>query len=122
MAWDVEYTDQFGQWWEVRMAKKISELREKMSPSALESSEQRSRELLDEMPLQELRQAMAFSQEDIASILGINQSSVSKIERETDMYISTLRRFVQAMGGSLELVAKFPDGEVRINQIKDVRT
>ncbi len=102
------------------MAKKFSELRKNMSPAAQKSAEQRKLELLEEVPLQELRQALAFSQADIASILDINQSSVSKIERETDMYISTLRRFIQAMGGSLELVAKFPDGEVRINQIKDI--
>jgi transcriptional regulator with XRE-family HTH domain len=102
------------------MAKKFSELRKKMSPEAQEFAAQRKLELIKEMPLRELRQALSFSQEDIATILEINQSSVSKIERETDMYISTLRRFVQAMGGSLELVAKFPEGEVKINQIKDI--
>jgi len=102
------------------MAKKFSELRKNMSAEAQESAVQRKLALLEEVPLQELRQALAFSQEDIASILEINQSSVSKIERETDMYLSTLRRFIQAMGGSLELVAKFPDGEVKINQINDI--
>lgn len=102
------------------MAKKFSALRKNMSPAAQKSSVQRKLELMDEMPLQGLRQALAFSQDELASILEINQSSVSKIERETDMYISTLRRFIQAMGGSLELVAKFPEGDVKIHQIKDI--
>jgi len=102
------------------MAHNFSELRKAMSPVARKAAVQRKLELLEEVPLQELRQALAFSQKDIASTLNINQSSISKIERETDMYISTLRRFIQAMGGSLELVAKFPDGEVKINQLKDI--
>jgi transcriptional regulator with XRE-family HTH domain len=101
------------------MAKKFDELRKRMSPQAQESAEQRKQELLREMPLQELRQALAYSQADIAAILNVKQSSVSKIERETDMYISTLRRFIQAMGGTLDLVARFPDGEVKINHFKE---
>jgi hypothetical protein len=48
--------------------------------------------------------------------LGINQAAVSKMERRTDMYISTLRQFVIAMGGELEITARFPDGAIRIQQ------
>ena len=54
-----------------------------------------------------------------AGKLKINQSSVSKLEKQTDMYISTLRNVIKAMGGDLEITAIFPDGEVRINQFKD---
>jgi Fe-S cluster biogenesis protein NfuA len=64
------------------------------------------------MPLNGLRQARA-SQVKLAETLHVNQAAVSKIERRTDMYISTLRAYIRAMGGDLEIV-KFPDGEVKI--------
>jgi DNA-binding XRE family transcriptional regulator len=70
--------------------------------------------MLVEMPLNELRQARALSQVKLAETLKVNQAAVSKIERRTDMYISTLRAYIRAMGGELEIVAKFPDGEVKI--------
>ena len=66
------------------------------------------------MPLNGLRQARALSQVKLAETLHVNQAAVSKIERRTDMYISTLRAYIRAMGGDLEIVAKFPDGEVKI--------
>ncbi len=102
------------------MAKKYSALRAKMSPAALEKSTRLSRAMLDEMPLQELRQALALSQVQMARTLGIKQASVSKLERRTDMYIQTLRNYIEAMGGQLEVIAKFPDGEIKINQFKEV--
>jgi hypothetical protein len=52
--------------------------------------------------------------------MGMTQASVSKIERNTDMYVSTLKHFVMAMGGDLEIKAVFPDGEVRINQFSEI--
>lgn len=76
--------------------------------------------MMAEMPLYELRKAMELSQEQLATSLNVKQAAVSKIERRTDMYISTLRRFVGAMGGNLEIVAHFPEGKVRINQFKDL--
>ena len=103
------------------MAKKFSELRARMSPAALEKSTTLSQAMLDEMPLQELRQALALSQEQMARTLGIKQASVSKLERRTDMYIQTLRNYIEAMGGQLEVIAKFPGGEVKIDQFKEVR-
>ena len=72
------------------------------------------------MPLQELRQARQLSQEQRATILQVKQASISKLERRTDMYISTLRQFIEAMGGELEIVAKFPDGVVRITQFQEI--
>jgi hypothetical protein len=50
----------------------------------------------------------------------MKQASISKLERRADMYISSLRRFVEAMGGQLEITAKFPEGDVRINQFEDL--
>lgn len=61
-----------------------------------------------------------MSQEELARILGVNQASVSKLERRTDMYIRTLRRFVEAMGGELEITARFPEGCVRIRQFEEL--
>jgi DNA-binding XRE family transcriptional regulator len=102
------------------MARKFSELQAKMSPEARARSEARTRAMLAEMPLQELRLARGLSQEALAATLKVRQASISKLERRTDMYISTLRSHIRAMGGELEIVARFPDGEVRISNFGDV--
>ncbi|WP_298438985.1 XRE family transcriptional regulator [Geobacter sp.] len=102
------------------MAKPYSTLRAKMSPEARAKAEEQTRQLLQEMPLQELRQARKMSQEQMAKSLHTKQSNVSRIEKRTDMYISTLRSVIKAMGGDLEIVARFPDGNVRINQFEEL--
>lgn len=102
------------------MAKKFEILRSQMSPERRARVAKRTAELLEEMPLQELRQARQLSQEALAAALGANQSSVSKLERRADMYVSTLRSYVEAMGGQLEILARFPDGEVRIGQFSKI--
>jgi len=75
---------------------------------------------LAEMPLNELRRARELSQTQLAKVMDTAQSEVSKIEQRTDLYISTLRSYIEAMGGELEIIARFPDGAVRINQFSDV--
>ena len=102
------------------MAKPYSTLRAKMSPEARAKAEEQTRQLMQEMPLQELRQARKMSQEQMAKSLHTKQSNVSRIEKRTDMYISTLRSVIKAMGGDLEIVARFPDGNVRINQFEEL--
>lgn len=102
------------------MAKPYRNLRTKMSPEARAQAEEQTRQLMKEMPLQELRQARKLSQQQMARSLHTNQSNVSRIEKRTDMYISTLRSVIKAMGGDLEVVARFPDGSVRINQFEDI--
>jgi DNA-binding XRE family transcriptional regulator len=102
------------------MARKFSDLRRKMSPAARTRARARARAMLAEMPLQELRVARGLSQEALAATLKVRQASISKLERRADMYISTLRSHIQAMGGELEIVARFPDGEVRISNFGDV--
>jgi transcriptional regulator with XRE-family HTH domain len=87
-----------------------------MSPERRAKNEARARELLAEIALQELRQSLNLTQEQVAEIMQLNQAAVSKMERQTDMYISTLQRLVAALGGKLKLVASFPDKEVVINQ------
>lgn len=98
------------------MAKPFGLLREKMTPESRVRAEARTQEILREMPLDELREARELTQAYLATILHITQASVSKMERRTDMYVSTLHAFVKAMGGRLEIRAVFPDGTVRITQ------
>lgn len=104
------------------MAKPFKNLKQKMSPEALARAEKRAQKMLAEMPLNELRAARLLTQESIAKSLGINQAAVSKMERRADMYISTLRDFIAAMGGELEITARFPDGAVKIQQFEDAET
>lgn len=102
------------------MAKSFNTLRKKMSLPAQKAAAAKTKEMLKEMPLQELRQAHQMSQERLAELLLTKQANVSRIERRTDMYISTLRSYIEAMGGKLDIIARFPDGEVYINQFKDI--
>jgi DNA-binding transcriptional regulator YiaG len=97
-------------------ARNFKELQAKMPPEARERSEALAREMLANMPLEELRTARHITQTHLAELLGIKQASVSKMERRTDMYIGTLAKFIEAMGGQLEIRAIFPDGSVRITQ------
>lgn len=74
-----------------------------------------------DLSLAELRRARLMTQDQLAADLHINQASVAKLERRTDMYLSTLRRFVEAMGGELEIVARFPDQpQVRLRCIGEL--
>lgn len=102
------------------MATSFKKVREQMAPDRQERIQSRTQELLAELPLQELRQARALSQAELAQVLGLNQATISKLERRTDMYLSSLRRFVEAMGGELEISAQFPDGRVRIQLLEDL--
>ncbi len=102
------------------MKKPYRDLRNKMSPQAQEAAKKKTEQLLADLPLQELRQARHLSQEQLASILHVKQAAISKMEHRTDMYISTLRSFIKAMGGDLKITAQFPDGEVQINQFEQV--
>ena len=102
------------------MAKSYQSLRRRLSPEAQERAHLRTQALLTEMRLNELRRARELSQERLAELLHIQQAGISKLERRTDMYISTLRGFIQALGGELEITARFPDGAVRINQFSDM--
>ena len=73
------------------------------------------------MPLSELRAARNLTQEHLAELLHVKQASISKMERRTDMYIGTLSKFIQAMGGEMEIRAVFPAGAVRITQFSQER-
>ena len=76
--------------------------------------------MLAEMALSELRKARGLSQKELAEALHVQQPSIAKIEKRTDMYISTLRAHIEAMGGELEVIARFPEGSVRIRNFADL--
>ena len=102
------------------MGKSFNTLRKKMSLAAQKTAAKKTQQMLKEMPLNELRQARQMSHERLAELLSTKQANVSRMERRTDMYISTLRSYIEAMGGELDIVAKFPNGEVHINQFEDI--
>ena len=102
------------------MARKFAELEAKMSAKAIARSDARYREMIAEMPLHELRRARGVSQETLAKLLHIKQPNIAKLEKRTDMYISTLRVTIEAMGGTLEIVARFPDGTVKITNFSSL--
>lgn len=101
------------------MAKPFKDLFEKMSPEAKADVDARVKLSLLEMNLQELRQQhTALTQEDVAELLKVTQAYVSKVERRTgDMMLSTLRAYVKALGGDVEILVKIPGKpEVRLKQ------
>jgi len=91
-----------------------------MSPKARERAQAKAKQMIDEMPLAGLREARNLTQQHLADLLKVNQAAVSKMERRTDMYISTLATMVKAMGGQLRIEAVFPDGRVEISQFREL--
>jgi DNA-binding XRE family transcriptional regulator len=103
------------------MARNFKERQMKMLPERRARVEERVRKAIKEMALDELRSAREFTQAELSQVLKVDQGSISKLERRTDMYIGTLRRYIEAMGGSLQIRAVFPDGEVQIKQFEDAQ-
>jgi len=102
------------------MTRSLANVRKKINSKVLAAAEKKAQKLLASMPLQELRHARQLSQEQLAGALHVKQASISKLERRADMYISTLRNFIRAMGGELEINAVFPDGVVPIDQFHGI--
>ena len=73
--------------------------------------------LREAMTLEELRKARSLSQEDIAATMTVGQPAVAKLEKRTDMHVSNLRRYVEALGGTLEITARFPDASVVLTNV-----
>jgi DNA-binding XRE family transcriptional regulator len=105
----------------VTMAKNFKELQEKMPREVRLRSEALAEKMISEMGLTELRAAMDMTQESLANALHVKQASISKMERRSDMYISTLSKIIEAMGGELQIVAKMPNGNVKIRQFTQIR-
>lgn len=98
----------------------FAELRAKMSPEAKALAAIEETQLDAEMDLVDLRRAMRLSQDEIAQTLQIGQGSVAKLEKRADMYVGTLRRFIEAMGGELDIIARFPGHSVKIKKFSDL--
>jgi len=99
------------------MAKKFRDLKNAtMSPERQARATMRAKAILAEMHLADVRRARDLSQVELAEKFGTTQPEISKIESRADMYVSTLRKYIEAAGGSLEIVAHFPDADVRLSQ------
>ncbi|WP_202760135.1 helix-turn-helix domain-containing protein [Delftia acidovorans] len=103
------------------MARKFSELRARMPPEAQSRAAARAEAMLVEMQLQELRKARNVTQVEVARAMNVEQASISKLERREDMYVSTLREYVRALGGELRLVASFPDADIQVHPFEPLR-
>ncbi len=100
--------------------KDLNNYLQKLAPDRRKKIDARAAEILaEEMGLQELRKALQYSQQALAEKLHVKQGEISKIEHRTDMYVSTLRDYIEKLGGSLEITAHFPNRPpVKISQFK----
>ena len=98
------------------MARNFKELEGQMRPESLARAKARAKEMMAEMLLAEIRKNVGLTQEDLAAQLGIEQPTLSKLESQDDMQVSTLQRLIRALGGELELIAHLPGGDIRIRQ------
>ena len=101
------------------MARNFNELRNRMSTERRAKNELGVREELTEMLLGEIRRLAGLTQEQAAESMGITQSALSRLESQDDMYVSTLVRIVESLGGRLEIIADMPDGQrVSVSQFR----
>lgn len=99
------------------VTKDWSEIKAKAAPETIERAARRTEAMLAAIELNDLRKARKLTQEQLAERLGIRQSNVSKMERRTDLHVSTLRDVVEAMGGELRVTARFSDAEYELDYI-----
>jgi predicted transcriptional regulator len=101
------------------MAIRLDDFVAKLPKKQQRAIQKRTAELIaEEATLRQLREARERSQVEMTEKLHIKQAAVSKLERRTDMYLSTLRSYIEAMGGQLEIIARFPQRAVRIVQFE----
>ena len=93
----------------------FSTLKSKMSLTAQKAVEEKTNQLLKEVLLYEIREQLHITQEEMAAKLNTKQANISRTERRRDMKLSTLKRYIEAMGGELDIVAKFASNEVHLN-------
>lgn len=101
------------------MARNFRELEATMPAESLARSRARAKEMLAELLLGEVRKMAGLTQEQLAAKLGIKQPTLSRLESQDDMQVSTLRRLVHALGGELEIIAHLPGGDIRLTQFDD---
>ena len=95
----------------------FKELTKRFSPQRRTRVAAKAAALREAMTLEELRKSRDLSQEDIAATLLVGQPAVAKLEKRTDMHVSNLRRYIEALGGTLEITARFADGQVAITNL-----
>jgi DNA-binding transcriptional regulator YiaG len=95
-------------------------LRQGMTVKQRANAATKAEVLREEMTLAELRQARELTQESLGETLHVGQTAIAKMEKRADMYVSNLRRFIRAMGGELDIVARFPDGTVKISNFAEI--
>jgi transcriptional regulator with XRE-family HTH domain len=100
--------------------RKFRELLDAMPAERRQRIEKRFQKSLAAMPLDQIRKAQQMTQLQLAGILGVNQGEISKIEHRSDVCVSTLAEYVEALGGRLEIRAVFKDREVRITQFEEL--
>ena len=103
------------------MAHKWRDIRGTHSPEVEERIRRSVEEAAIVMRLYQLREARNLTQDNLAKVLEINQGAVSRLEKRGDMFVSTLRSYIEAMGGQLQIKAIFPEGEVEIDQFENIR-
>jgi predicted transcriptional regulator len=97
----------------------FSELTKNFTPERRVRIAAKAAALREAMTLEELRKALAFSQEDVAEALTVGQPAIAKLEKRNDMHVSNLRRYVEALGGTLEITARFDKTTIMISNIGD---
>lgn len=97
-----------------------SEITKKFTPEQHQRIQARTRRVIAEMRLNELRRARSLTQQDVAETLNVNQPAVAKLEQRADIYVSSLRNYIEAAGGRLKIIAEFPEGEVAITNFASV--
>ena len=101
---------------------KWTDIKALVRPATRYRIEAEARELSDELHLSQLRKARGLTQAAMADLLGVSQAEVSKMERRSELYIGTLRKFIEAMNGELVLAARFPDGvevPIKLTEVED---
>jgi DNA-binding XRE family transcriptional regulator len=102
------------------MPNKWKDVRRPLSPEREDRIRNRIEKEIGKLPLAELRKARFMTQNRLAELLQVNQGAVSKIEKRSDMYLSTLRSYVEALGGNLDIRAVFPEGEIVLERLSDL--
>lgn len=102
------------------MARKIEDSHNKLTPESKDWVESQAKREEQTMALAEIRKARKMTQTQLANTLNIKQPSVADMEKRTDMYVSTLRSLIEGMGGKLEIIARFPEGNVHIKNFSGI--
>lgn len=104
------------------MTRNWKDVRKNLGPEREARVKARVHDEIARVSLNQLREARSLTQTSLAELLGIPQGGISRLERRTDMYVSTLRNYIRAMGGELKITAVFPNGAVEISQFQDVES